>query len=440
MREASQAPRNSRELAVRNQFFTPRYVVEFLTDNTLGRIWYEMRQGRTTLKEQCRFLVRRPDEVFLAESTARLREGEPPGEPSSEAARPEPRPPTITEARSGCIQIREGEPPGEPSSQSARPEPRPPTTTEARSGCIQIREGEPPGERSSEAARTEPRPPRITISRLGCVQIAQQLTTAAEADFPPFSAEEDQIQRMIELAHCVSAYEQLGDRLFDWFTSAKGAIESSQFDGKTTGELLNYLFCTCRQDRMGGFGDVYREPWFVAAANEVRRRFLAGHGESLSQEQLLKAPVAIPYRPKKDPRDIKVLDPACGSGHFLLYCFDLLLAIYREAWEDEFSPKSEMTGKSLREDYPSLDALRPAIPGLILRHNRHGIDIDPRCARSRRWLFGCEPSARSMTSASVTRVAPRFERRTSWWRSRCPASATCSTASCARCAKTGSNR
>src|SRR5699024_8108452 len=42
MRSESSAPRNSRELAVRNQFFTPRYVVEFLTDNTLGRIWYEM--------------------------------------------------------------------------------------------------------------------------------------------------------------------------------------------------------------------------------------------------------------------------------------------------------------------------------------------------------------------------------------------------------------
>ena len=46
MRDASAAPRNSRELAVRNQFFTPRYVVEFLTDNTLGRIWYEMTKGR----------------------------------------------------------------------------------------------------------------------------------------------------------------------------------------------------------------------------------------------------------------------------------------------------------------------------------------------------------------------------------------------------------
>ena len=46
MREASAAPRNSRELAVRNQFFTPLYVVEFLTDNTLGRIWYEMRRAK----------------------------------------------------------------------------------------------------------------------------------------------------------------------------------------------------------------------------------------------------------------------------------------------------------------------------------------------------------------------------------------------------------
>ncbi|MCX6602190.1 MAG: SAM-dependent methyltransferase [Acidobacteria bacterium] len=65
MREESAAPRNSRELAVRNQFFTPRYVVEFLTDNTLGRIWYEMTQGATALKEQCRYLVRRPTEIFL---------------------------------------------------------------------------------------------------------------------------------------------------------------------------------------------------------------------------------------------------------------------------------------------------------------------------------------------------------------------------------------
>ncbi len=74
MRDASQAPRNSRELAVRNQFFTPRYVVEFLTDNTLGRIWYEMRQGNVPWVDDCKYLVRRPDEVFLAESTSEDRE------------------------------------------------------------------------------------------------------------------------------------------------------------------------------------------------------------------------------------------------------------------------------------------------------------------------------------------------------------------------------
>ena len=72
MRAESQAPRNSRELAVRNQFFTPRYVVEFLTDNTLGRIWYEMTRGETRLAEQCRYLVRRPVEIFLDDPDAFL--------------------------------------------------------------------------------------------------------------------------------------------------------------------------------------------------------------------------------------------------------------------------------------------------------------------------------------------------------------------------------
>jgi 23S rRNA G2445 N2-methylase RlmL len=37
MRDESPAPRTSRELAVRNQFFTPRYVVDFLVQNSLGR-------------------------------------------------------------------------------------------------------------------------------------------------------------------------------------------------------------------------------------------------------------------------------------------------------------------------------------------------------------------------------------------------------------------
>ncbi len=177
MREASQAPRNSRELAVRNQFFTPRYVVQFLVDNTLGRIWFEMMRGETSLKI-LDYLVRRQYEVFLDDG---------------------------------------------------------------------------------EAVPEEP-------------------------------------------------------------------------EGVNFGETPEH-------------------------------------------------PFPVPFRAKKDPRDLKILDPACGSGHFLLYTFDLLLTIYEEAWQDDRAAPSEMSGETLRADYPELDALRAAAPELILRHNLHGIDIDPRAAQ-----------------------------------------------------------
>ena len=175
-RKESQAPRNSYELAFRNQFYTPRYVVEFLTDNTLGRIWYEMRRGDTKLKDQCKYMVRRPTEIFVDENQS-----------------------------------------------------------------------------------------------------------------PPEDANE--------------------------------------------------------------------------------------HRDDLSQEELLKQPVYIQHRPKKDPRDLKILDPACGSGHFLLYCFDLLQTIYEEAYDDPD------LGPALEKDYPTLEDLRRAVPGLILSHNLHGIDIDPRATQ-----------------------------------------------------------
>ena len=72
MRDASQAPRNSRELAVRNQFFTPRYVVEFLVDNTLGRLWFNATGGQTDLRDRCQYLLVKPDEQ--AQAAIKLRD------------------------------------------------------------------------------------------------------------------------------------------------------------------------------------------------------------------------------------------------------------------------------------------------------------------------------------------------------------------------------
>jgi hypothetical protein len=86
-------------------------------------------------------------------------------------------------------------------------------------------------------------------------------------------------------------------------------------------------------------------------------------------------------RAGKDPRDLSVLDPACGSGHFLLYAYDLLEQIYLEAWEASDGPPFTETGQTLRQDFPTKADLQAAAPALILRHNLFGIEIDPRCAQ-----------------------------------------------------------
>ena len=57
----------------------------------------------------------------------------------------------------------------------------------------------------------------------------------------------------------------------------------------------------------------------------------------------------------KGPEDIKVCDPACGSGHMLTYAFDLLYAMYEE------------------EGYDPAE-----IPEKILTHNLYGIELDER--------------------------------------------------------------
>ena len=67
-----------------------------------------------------------------------------------------------------------------------------------------------------------------------------------------------------------------------------------------------------------------------------------------------------PRRERKRVREIKVLDPACGSGHFLVYAFDVLYRMYRE--EEQDTPTEE-------------------IPRLILENNLYGIDIDLRAVQ-----------------------------------------------------------
>ncbi len=116
-------------------------------------------------------------------------------------------------------------------------------------------------------------------------------------------------------------------------------------------------------------------------------------------------------RSRKDPRDLRILDPACGSGHFLLYSFDLLLAMYEEAWSTKGpEPKSEATGRSLREDYADITDLRRAVPKLIVELNLHGVDIDPRCAQIAALALWLRAQRAWKDSGIVASDRPRIQR------------------------------
>jgi hypothetical protein len=74
------------------------------------------------------------------------------------------------------------------------------------------------------------------------------------------------------------------------------------------------------------------------------------------------------------PEEIKLIDPASGSGHLLTYAFDLLYVIYEE------------------EGYAPSD-----IPGVILEKNLYGAEIDPRAGALAAFALAMKARARQRT-------------------------------------------
>jgi len=74
-----------------------------------------------------------------------------------------------------------------------------------------------------------------------------------------------------------------------------------------------------------------------------------------SESDSTHSPLSTTHLRISSPEEIRICDPACGSGHMLTYAFDLLYAIYEE------------------EGYESAE-----IPSLILKNNLYGIEIDER--------------------------------------------------------------
>jgi hypothetical protein len=108
--------------------------------------------------------------------------------------------------------------------------------------------------------------------------------------------------------------------------------------------------------------------------------------QPISNDSIANAPDSI--------RSVRLLDPACGSGHFLVIAFDLLARMYREEARHRETSTSELE-----------------IAESILANNLHGVDIDPRAIQIAAAALYLKARALSPTArpTRVNLVAPALQ-------------------------------
>ena len=132
-------------------------------------------------------------------------------------------------------------------------------------------------------------------------------------------------------------------------------------------ERKDEVFAGFKKNKKAGADEIpaatqlFTPHWIVRylVENSLGRLWMLNHPESRLVDQMdyYIAPVdeETEFLRISTPEDLKVIDPACGSGHMLTYAFDLLYAIYEE---EGYTPSQ--------------------IPSLILTRNLFGAEIDPR--------------------------------------------------------------
>ena len=112
---------------------------------------------------------------------------------------------------------------------------------------------------------------------------------------------------------------------------------------------------------------VYTPQWVVKflVENSLGKLYLEMYpnSEIRHRYKIANAP-QIQERKPKPLHEVKVIDPACGSGNFLLYAFDFFYELYHDQIENYGA------------DYDERD-----IPKLIIENNLHGIDLDDRAVQ-----------------------------------------------------------
>lgn len=122
---------------------------------------------------------------------------------------------------------------------------------------------------------------------------------------------------------------------------------------------------------------IFTPRWIVRCLveNTLGRMWLQMHPDSqLAQQFAYLMPLANSLSPVslKPVREIRLLDPACGTMHFGLAAFDLLVEMYQEEIKWAGQPGWLPTPSARDES---------EIPAAILAYNLHGIDIDLRAVQ-----------------------------------------------------------
>ncbi len=132
-----------------------------------------------------------------------------------------------------------------------------------------------------------------------------------------------------------------------------------------------------RKEDIPAATQLFTPRWIVSwlVQNTLGRLWLQMHPASQLANQLdYLVPFGgeIPRIPLKNVQDIEVLDPACGTMHFGLVAFDLLVEMYKE--------EIERAGSVGWPEEPSVRQVED-IPAAIIEHNLFGIDIDLRAVQ-----------------------------------------------------------
>ncbi|WP_313578049.1 BREX-1 system adenine-specific DNA-methyltransferase PglX [Chishuiella sp.] len=120
-------------------------------------------------------------------------------------------------------------------------------------------------------------------------------------------------------------------------------------------------------DKVSIQSQVYTPKWVVKflVDNSLGKQYLEmyPHSDIKNKYAIANAPTER-VRESKPLTEIKLIDPAMGSGNFLLYAFDVFYDLYQDQI-DNFGA-----------DYDERD-----IPKFILEHNLYGVDLDNRAAQ-----------------------------------------------------------